>query len=1036
MVARLAWLPEERALQLVSTAETTTTATSVAAPPLIIQRKLAMPPLSEARVARPRVEARLAELIGRHRLVVLSATAGAGKTTAAAAAADLIGMSVAWLTIDTTDVAQGRLLMYLEAALTRVAPQVEGLVSRALVQGLAHVEAAGLLADALGFEPLLLVLDDLERIGDVPEPWALIDSLLRHAPPALHTLLISRRDVPRGLSSLRPGRGVMAAMGDADLTFTPPEAAAALAEIGKGDADAESVVQATGGWVTGVLFEAWRSHEHIPGVGGEADPLHGYLSAQMLSELDPQDSDFLVETAVLHEVTPSRAAALGRIDAGERLASLRAAHLPVAWVPGQLAMRCHPRFHEYLVARLERRPADQVRRLRLAHGRLLAQEGLHEEAAEELLSAGAPDEAFESARRAIFSVIERVDYDTAERWFAELASVAPPEADDWVEAELLLAFSKLDYVGSLRISDRLLDGGSRDRIAARSERAAGLMAWNYLDMARVEDAKVMLAIAPEGPAVAVARYRACLTYNATAGEAPVAPPRTGGPFDGSILIIDYLMGRLSSLPESSGSEWASAMAMPWRIAMLRARGQTERALELYDDAVRGPRIPHSWMLQIFIGPELLVDAGRRNEARAAIAEGRRLAHEDGSLSPIALNGLAEAKLALRLERDPELARTVLDRMENVPRLREVQWAAEVSDTLYGLALLLQGHDQAALARLRSAVAGMQEGFRILELPTAAVYLAEAEWRAGNEEAADLAADLALEAAHRQGSNHILMQALSDLPAVLSRRIDAEPAADSPWHQLGRALIAQGFPLKASPRAAIRFHDFADRTIEVDGVINRPRIGKACELLAFLITHGPSTRDELLGALFDGRADDSARAYLRQAFQALRECLPAGALATPARGPAGLSDDVLIVGDSERLESQLAEAARLQGTDRMVATLNAIEPFERAEYLPGASSSWVDERRAHLCQLIVDARFEASELAFAAGDVERAQQLVRTVLEKDPYREAAWRLAMRTAGALGDADAVIREFTYCERALAEVGATPADSTRRLLGHLRR
>ena len=72
---------------------------------------------------------------------------------------------------------------------------------------------------------------------------------------------------------------------------------------------------------------------------------------------------------------------------------------------------------KYLVARLQRRPPEEVRALRLAHGRLLAEEGLHEEATEELLSAGAPSEAFQSARHAIFPVIERVDYATAERWF-------------------------------------------------------------------------------------------------------------------------------------------------------------------------------------------------------------------------------------------------------------------------------------------------------------------------------------------------------------------------------------------------------------------------------------------------------------------------------------------------------------------------------------------------------------------------------------------------------------------------------------------
>ncbi len=169
---------------MASAVRTARTVEAAPATPLVIQRKLTVPPLSETRVPRPRVERRLAELVERHRIVVLSATAGAGKTTAAAAAADMVGFPIAWLTIDTTDAAQGRLLTYLEASLSNVAPHVRGMATSALAHGLAHVEAAGLLADALGSEPVLLVLDDLERLGDAPEPWALIDSLLRQAPPS------------------------------------------------------------------------------------------------------------------------------------------------------------------------------------------------------------------------------------------------------------------------------------------------------------------------------------------------------------------------------------------------------------------------------------------------------------------------------------------------------------------------------------------------------------------------------------------------------------------------------------------------------------------------------------------------------------------------------------------------------------------------------------------------------------------------------------------------------------------------------------
>ena len=289
-------------------------------------------------------------------------------------------------------------------------------------------------------------------------------------------------------------------------------------------------MEATGGWVTGVLFEAWRSAEHVPGMGGEADPLHGYLSAQMLGELCDADRDFLIETAILHEVNAVRAAALGRADAGERLASLRAAHLPVAWTPGQLSMRCHPRFHEYL-RRPARAPAaaSTVRALRLAHGRLLADRG---PARGGDRGAAARERArarrSQPARRAIFSVIERVDYATAERWIETLAPVVPRGAHDWAEAELLLAFTHLDYARSLRISDRLA-GARRARAGRGLLRARGRV--DGVELPRhartIEDSRAVLARGARGPAVAAVRYRAWLTYNVVPGEKPVAPARTG-----------------------------------------------------------------------------------------------------------------------------------------------------------------------------------------------------------------------------------------------------------------------------------------------------------------------------------------------------------------------------------------------------------------------------------------------------------------------------------------------------------------------------
>src|SRR5215208_2714532 len=211
--------------------------------PAVIQGKLAIPPLAEWRVERPRLDRSLAALIDRHRVVVVSATAGAGKTTAMAAALRLVERPVAWLTLDRTDAAPGRLLTYVEATLARQLPHLGDVASRALGAGIAHAEAAGLVADAVGDAPVVLVLDELERLGDGSQSWDVIEAFVRHAPPqGMRFVLISRRAIPVALGPLAPGDGVVAALGEAELAFTAREAGDALAGLGEADIDAKEAV--------------------------------------------------------------------------------------------------------------------------------------------------------------------------------------------------------------------------------------------------------------------------------------------------------------------------------------------------------------------------------------------------------------------------------------------------------------------------------------------------------------------------------------------------------------------------------------------------------------------------------------------------------------------------------------------------------------------------------------------------------------------------------------------------------------------------
>jgi DNA-binding SARP family transcriptional activator len=353
-------------------------------------------------------------------------------------------------------------------------------------------------------------------------------------------------------------------------------------------------------------------------------------------------------------------------------------------------------------------------------------------------------------------------------------------------------------------------------------------------------------------------------------------------------------------------------------------------------------------------------------------------------------------------------------------------------------LLHEGQDDEAAIRLRSAVSSMVAADRLLMLPAAAVYLAEAEWRAADEEAADHAADVALEAASRQGSSHLLLQALAAFPAVASRRIDAEPGGDSRWHDIGRALKVQGVPLQAEASVRIVLREFGQAAITVNGEEVRPRIAKSYEVLAYLAVSPDHSaqRSELLDALFDGRADDAAGAYLRQAINQLRQVLPAGASLIVERGAVQLGDGTMVQAESRELEARFAEAARMQGQERLDAVRAALTIVDRGEYLPRCRSGWVSDRRERLAELATDARQDAADLAFATGRYVEAEQLAKQVIDAQPYREATWCLMMRIANARGDQDGVLTAYHRCAEALGDLQTAPTKTTKRLLDQLRR
>jgi ATP/maltotriose-dependent transcriptional regulator MalT len=94
--------------------------------PWVIRRKLIVPDTPVGAVPRERLDALLRQLVDAHQVLAVTATAGAGKSVAVAHASRTFGRLMTWLSVDATDAAQGRLVIYLEEALGAQLPSVRG----------------------------------------------------------------------------------------------------------------------------------------------------------------------------------------------------------------------------------------------------------------------------------------------------------------------------------------------------------------------------------------------------------------------------------------------------------------------------------------------------------------------------------------------------------------------------------------------------------------------------------------------------------------------------------------------------------------------------------------------------------------------------------------------------------------------------------------------------------------------------------------------------------------------------------------------
>ena len=197
----------------------------------LLSTKLHIPPQRPKTVLRSRLIDRLNEGL-RHKLTLVSAPAGFGKTTLISEWLSGCERPTAWLSLDENDADPARFLLYVCAALQSIEVNMEAGVLRSLRAPEPPVMEAILtiLLNQITASPTpsMLVLDDYHAAQSKAIDQ-IISFLLAHLPPQLHLVIITRQQPAFSLARLR-ARGQLTELLAHDLRFTYKETDAFLGE--------------------------------------------------------------------------------------------------------------------------------------------------------------------------------------------------------------------------------------------------------------------------------------------------------------------------------------------------------------------------------------------------------------------------------------------------------------------------------------------------------------------------------------------------------------------------------------------------------------------------------------------------------------------------------------------------------------------------------------------------------------------------------------------------------------------------------------
>jgi LuxR family maltose regulon positive regulatory protein len=375
----------------------------------LIRTKLHRPPVTADHLHRTQLLDRLERNL-QIPLTLVSAPAGYGKSTMVSCWLEACSVPSAWVSLDENDSDLHLFLSYLTAAVQTLFPAA--LKKTQTLLNAADLPSLPIITNTLINEideinkSFILVLDDCHLVKE-RSVYGILAGILRNPPESMHLILVSRRDPPLPLTSMR-ARGQVNEIRIQELRFSPAETNAFLQQVMKIQVDEKVsalIEERTEGWVTGLRLAVLtlQHRSNLDHLVAELPEDNRYVMDYMIEEVISQQpldvQEYLLNTAILNRFCAPLCDAVCpktiqqqscEMDGRDFLRWLGQSNLFVIPLDDQHKwFRYHHLFQRFLKHQLKRKFCpDTINELHHRAGTWFAENGLLDEALNHILATG------------------------------------------------------------------------------------------------------------------------------------------------------------------------------------------------------------------------------------------------------------------------------------------------------------------------------------------------------------------------------------------------------------------------------------------------------------------------------------------------------------------------------------------------------------------------------------------------------------------------------------------------------------------------